>query len=236
MRCPHCSISIHDNLQVYPLFVSRGDTEGVTLSGWVIRGMECPSCFKPILYLDQGKPYHDKMHGFSGLDSYDDPNEWHDEEWQELVWPRHSNPRLIAPEVPADIASDYQEADKVLFASPKASAALSRRCLERVLHEAGGAKSKELTKAIDEVVSVNNLPTALGQELQATKEIGNFAAHPRKDSNTSQIFNVEPGEAEWMLDVLESIFDYFYVKPADSKRRIASLNQKLVKAGKRPIT
>ncbi len=238
MKCLHCSVTIHDSLRRYPLFTSSGNGSETNI-GWAVLGMECLSCLRPILYLQQGKPeYSSPPYGgeFESVVELSHVDIETEKGWQELMWPRHSNPRTVAQEVPAAIASDYREADKLLSVSPRASAALARRCLERVLHEAGGANSNELTKAIDQVVSSKNLPTLLGQELKATKEIGNFAAHPRKDTDTSQILDVEPGEAEWMLDVLENVFDFFYVKPAETDRMIASLNEKLIKAGKKPIT
>jgi len=49
---------------------------------------------------------------------------------------------------------------------------------------------------------------------------------------TGQIVDVEPGEAEWNLDVLESLFDFYYVEPARVQSRKAALNAKLASAGK----
>ena len=62
--------------------------------------------------------------------------------------------------------------------------------------------------------------------------IGNFAAHPLKSTTTGSIVDVEPGEAEWNLDVLESLFDFYFVQPAISAKRKAELNKKLKEAGK----
>ena len=52
---------------------------------------------------------------------------------------------------------------------------------------------------------------------------------------TGQIVDVEPGEAEWNLDVLESMFDFYYVEPARIQSRKAALNAKLASAGKPQI-
>ena len=43
---------------------------------------------------------------------------------------------------------------------------------------------------------------------------------------------VEPGEAEWNLETLEFLFDFFYVQPAKIKKRKEALNEKLKQAGK----
>jgi len=46
------------------------------------------------------------------------------------------------------------------------------------------------------------------------------------------IVDVEDGEAEWNLDVLDLLFDFYFVQPAISAKRKAALNQKLKDAGK----
>lgn len=42
------------------------------------------------------------------------------------------------------------------------------------------------------------------RELDAVRNIGNFAAHTQKSTVTGAILDVVPGEAEWNLDVLAS--------------------------------
>ena len=42
----------------------------------------------------------------------------------------------------------------------------------------------------------------------------------------------EPGEAEWNLDVLEALFDFYFVQPAIASRRKQDLNRKLQDAGR----
>ena len=45
---------------------------------------------------------------------------------------------------------------------------------------------------------------------------------------------MEPGEADWNLDVLESLFDFYYVQPAMLLAKRDALNAKLVAAGNPP--
>jgi hypothetical protein len=40
------------------------------------------------------------------------------------------------------------------------------------------------------------------------------------------------GEAEWLLDVLEGLFDFYFVQPALLKAKRDALNKKLKDAGK----
>lgn len=49
------------------------------------------------------------------------------------------------------------------------------------------------------------------------------------------IVDVEPGEAEWMLDIVERLFDIYFVGPALTARRKSELNAKLAAVGKKPL-
>jgi hypothetical protein len=85
------------------------------------------------------------------------------------------------------------------------------------------------------VLDNRQLPSALSESIDAIRNIGNFAAHPLKSKSTGEIVDVEPGEAEWNLDVLESLFDFYYVQPAVLKRKREALNAKLAATGKPPM-
>lgn len=57
----------------------------------------------------------------------------------------------------------------------------------------------------------------------------------RAPTNTGLILGVEPGEAEWLLDVLEALFDFYFVRPARLTAKRDALNKKLAEAGKPPM-
>jgi Domain of unknown function (DUF4145) len=147
----------------------------------------------------------------------------------ELVYPRRLPRPPADPAVPDEIRQDYGEACLVLADSPKSSAALARRCLQAVLQSLVGKKSS-LVKEIDE--AANQLPADLISDLHALRQLGNFAAHPTKDTATGTIVDVEPGEAEWTLDLVGSLLDHVYVAPKQRAAMRASLNAKLASAGK----
>ena len=71
--------------------------------------------------------------------------------------------------------------------------------------------------------------------IDAIRTIGNFAAHPIKSTNTGDIVDIEDGETEWILDVLEQLFDFYYVQPARTQVKRNVLNTKLVAAGKEEL-
>ena len=145
-----------------------------------------------------------------------------------LIHPKVPNRQPIPPEVPPEFTEDYREACQVLSESPKASAALSRRCLQLILHEKAGVKKGNLKQEIDEVISTGNLPSEIADSLHNLREIGNFAAHAQVHKATGEIVPVEPGEAEWCLDVIEMLFDFYFVRPADIETRRKAWEQKRI--------
>ena len=146
-----------------------------------------------------------------------------------------SNRGPVPPEVPKSIAADYVEACQVLPLSAKASAALSRRCLQAML-QAHGCKDKDLAKEVQQILDEKDpakiLPRPIHQTVDAIRNFGNFSAHPINDITSLQVIAVEPQEAEWCLEIVEALFEHFYVGPkrADAKKK--ALDAKLKAAGK----
>jgi hypothetical protein len=149
------------------------------------------------------------------------------------TWQSHFQ---IAPKE-CTIAEDYLEACNVLPISAKASAALSRRCLQNMLHQ-NGYKAKDLAKEIELLLNQTDPLKALPHRLRVTvdgiRHFGNFSAHPIDDKTTLQVIDVQPHEAEWCLQTIEELFEHFYVGPAAAKAMRASLDAKLSAAGKAP--
>jgi hypothetical protein len=153
----------------------------------------------------------------------------------QLVRPKGANRPPPPIEVPKEYSEDYKESCLVLPDSPKASAALSRRCLQHLLRGESKVKHQDLFSEIQEVINGGTLPSHIADGLDAVRNIGNFAAHPIKSQSSGEVVPVEPGEAEWNLDVLEALFDFYFVAPAKTKARKVALNKKLTDAGKPPV-
>ncbi len=189
--------------------VVLADPEGI----WTVATTVCPTCKRATIKLCSGGP----------------------PERERQVWPKGVARAPLPKEVPEKYTGDYREACLVLTDSPKASAALSRRCLQQLLREEAKVKPSDLSKEIDEVLASKALPAQISEAIDAIRHIGNFAAHPNKGTSSGEIIDVEPGEAEWSLDVLESLFDFYFVQPAVLAAKKAALNQKLTDAGKPPM-
>lgn len=215
MKCPHCLVSFHDNQTEQLLGEDR-------TSKWTLIRRICPACERYIISLFENyRPYG----------PYNGERYYHNS--RELMCHPKSTARSPLPAcVESPFRDDYLEACATLVDSPKASAALSRRCLQAILREKAMTTKKDLAPQIQEVIDSGKLPSHIAESLDAIRNIGNFAAHPIKSTSTGEIIEVEEGEAEWNLDVLEALFDFYFVQPDILKRRKAALNEKLKKAGK----
>jgi len=218
MQCGHCGADYHPQTTEYP-FGRDADQQL-----WQIEVETCPRCRKFNMRLVWGYPNPNApavMYRVTG---------------SRVIHPKGGVTRKpAAPDVPKALQDDYNEACLVLADSPKASAALSRRCLQAILREHAKVKPQDLSKEIDEVLAAKQLPTYLANDIDAVRHYGNFAAHPIKSTGSGEIVSVEPGEAEWQLDLLEGLFDFYFVGPAESKRKRDALNAKLADAKKPPM-
>lgn len=219
MKCPHCRVEFHDNPETTLIGV---DADG----GWVLSQTECPACKRIILKLVNGSPLYNQLNDFIGIDKTNKVF---------FVRPKSSSRPPCPCEVPKEFAEDYTEACLVISDSPKASAALSRRCLQSILREVAKVKHDNLYNEIQEVLNSKALPSYITEVIDAVRNIGNFAAHPLKSEKTGEILPVEPVEAEWNLDVIEALFDFYFVQPAVVRKKKAVLDKKLKEAGKKPM-
>lgn len=135
--------------------------------------------------------------------------------------------------VPKAIAADIDEAAAVLPVSPKASAALSRRLLQEVLRDYAKTQERDLARQIEEVLPT--LPSYLADAIDGVRVLGNFGAHPIKSKETGVIAEVEPGEAEWLLQTVAEAIDHYIVRPGALADRRNALNVKLKQFGKPPL-
>lgn len=208
MKCPHCLDSFHEDWGSSDYLGSDEDY------AFEVRNCACPACKRKIVQLGRSPTYVGIV------------------EWT-YVYPKAISRSPIPKEVHDQTLIDsYNQACLVLADSPMASAALSRRCLQHILREKAKVTASDLYKEIDDVIATGKLPSELESSLDAIRHIGNFATHPMKSTNTGEIIEVEPGEADWNLEVVEQLMDHYYVRPALSLQKKIALNLKLKEAGK----
>ncbi len=224
MRCPNCGLAIKfEEQEEYSAIYSYDEPDKVGLGYELIHG-HCPDCEKLIVILKEGKYERNPIGGYLT-----------DVTKEEVIFPKVILTKALETEIPQNYRDDYMEAYAVLSISPKASAAISRRLLQHILREEYKIKKGSLDKEIEEFIHRGNIPSHLGEAVDAVRNVGNFAAHPLKDTSTGVVVDVEPGEAEWLLEVIDTLFDFTFVQPRKLKERKSRLNAKLSAMGKPPI-
>jgi hypothetical protein len=130
--------------------------------------------------------------------------------------------------IPAPLVQDYIEACLIRHDSPKASATLSRRCLQGMIRDFCGIAEPTLAAEIRELkqrVDSGNAPKGVEAEtidaIDAVRSIGNIGAHMEKDINV--IVDVDAGEAEALTDLIELLFEEWYVARRARQDKLAKI-------------
>lgn len=120
------------------------------------------------------------------------------------------------------------EACRIRELSPKASATLSRRCLQGMIRDFCGIKKGRLIDEINELkrrVDEDRAPKGVSDDsveaVDAVRKIGNIGAHMEKDINL--IIDVDPEEAQVLVELIETLFDEWYVEREKRKNRFAKI-------------
>jgi hypothetical protein len=132
------------------------------------------------------------------------------------------------PCIPVPILEDYNEAYAVLDLSPKSAATLARRCLQSMIRDFCKIQERTLfheIEVLEKQLGEDKLPKGVEAEtieaMRALKDIGNIAAHLTVVDGT--MVDVDPGEAEAMLAVIEMLFNDWYVAANKRAGRLAEI-------------
>lgn len=121
--------------------------------------------------------------------------------------------------VPKTILNDYQEACYIRELSPKASATLSRRCLQGILRDFWKVKSGRLVDEIDQIK--DRVDPLTWDAIDALRKLGNIGAHMERDINF--LVDVDPQEAELLIGLIETLLKEWYVGREERKARMGAL-------------
>lgn len=188
--------------------------------GLAITSVVCanPECKKMTLWVALIERKHDGQ--YDGFDAGDEIQRWH------LLPESLAKPQ---PDyIPAPIRDDYYEACRIRDLSAKASATLSRRCLQGMIRDFCGITRRQLIDEIKELrrqVDEGKAPAGVQPDsidaIDHVRSIGNIGAHMEKDINL--IVDVDPDEAQTLIDLLELLFEEWYVARQDRRERLAKL-------------
>lgn len=124
-------------------------------------------------------------------------------------WPLipESSSKQFPDYIPETIRNDYHEACLIRDLSPKASATLSRRCLQGILRDFWKVKPARLVDEIEEIRP--KVDEITWTAITAVRKLGNIGAHMEKDINL--IIDVEPEEAGQLISLVETLLQEWYV-------------------------
>jgi hypothetical protein len=132
-----------------------------------------------------------------------------------------STAKVLPDYVPKPIRDDYVEACKIRDLSPKASATLSRRCLQGMIRDFWKISKGRL---VDEIEAIQDKTDALTwSAIDAVRKIGNIGAHMEKDINL--IVEVEPEEAQKLIELIELLVGDWYIARRQREERLKAIVQ-----------
>jgi hypothetical protein len=111
--------------------------------------------------------------------------------------------------IPKPILDDYREACLIAELSPRASATLSRRCLQGIIRDfwKGKIEPGKLKKEIEQLNGI--VDDSTWAAIDGVRNVGNIGAHMEKDINV--IVDVEPDEAQLLVELTEILLKDWYV-------------------------
>lgn len=136
-----------------------------------------------------------------------------------------SNVKVFPDYIPQPILSDYREACEIRDASPRASATLSRRCLQGMIRDFWGISKRRLVDEIEAIKDEVDIET--WQAIDAVREIGNIGAHMDADINV--IVDVDPNEAQLLIELVETLLNDWYVTKHQRQERMAAVKDAAAK-------
>lgn len=127
--------------------------------------------------------------------------------------------KILPSYVPDPIVADYKEACLIAELSPKASATLSRRCLQGMIRDFWGVRKNRLVDEIDAIK--DKIDDLAWNAIDSLRKLGNIGAHMEKDINV--IVDVDPDEAKLLIKLIETLVDDWYVTRHERTSRMEKL-------------
>ena len=135
-------------------------------------------------------------------------------------------PKAWPNDVPLAVREDYSEAFLICELSPKASATLSRRCLQGIIRDVWKVKPNNLSKEIDQIQDRVRKETL--DIITLIRKFGNIGAHMEKDIN--MIINIEPNEAHLLVELVEALIQEWYIDDPKKEKLMKNLKTKIEEA------
>jgi len=137
--------------------------------------------------------------------------------------------QIIYPEIRSEAPEEYPEVVRENYAealrslngnNPKAAVIMARSALQAATRQ-HGAKGANLKQEIEYLVDNHVIPKALKDWAHELRDGGNLVGHPEPDKPIGM------ADAEELVALAESLFEYLYVIPKQLERRRERLSQAL---------
>jgi len=125
--------------------------------------------------------------------------------------------------IPKPILDDYREACLIRDLSPKASATLSRRCLQGIIRDfwRGKIKPGRLANEIEQLE--DKVDDDTWKAIDGVRSVGNIGAHMEEDINV--IVDVEPNEAQLLVELIEILLKDWYVAREQKRLHLEAIRK-----------
>ncbi len=137
-------------------------------------------------------------------------------EWQLIP---EANSKTFPDYIPQQLRDDHFEACLIKDKSAKASATLSRRCLQGILRDFWGIRESSLFKEI--AALEGKVDATTWEAIDSVRKVGNIGAHMEKDVNL--IIDVEPEEAELLIWLIETLFEEWYIEKHTREQKMKKI-------------
>lgn len=213
-RCPYCNqpttITSPNEYDCWRKIEIADSDKGPV--GYIVHAITCPNPDCKKLFLE-----------FSLTNAINDQTtrwEWGPKEkiksWQLLP---ESAAKPLPDYIPKAIKDDYYEACRIKELSPKASATLSRRCLQGIIRDYQGIKKDRLKDEIDALE--DKIDTLTWEAIDSVRTVGNIGAHMEKEIDL--IIDVDSNEAQLLIELIEQLIADWYITRHDKKERLGKI-------------
>ncbi len=139
------------------------------------------------------------------------------------AWPVTGARARLSDDVPVELALEYHTASQINAYSPEAAAAVSRRLLQRVLADYAGIGGGGLADQVNRAELSPATPAYVKEALRTYSRLAQLDSTSDKSLHPEALAPVQSAEVEWLFDVLESLFDLYFVQPARMRRKQGAL-------------
>jgi hypothetical protein len=145
--------------------------------------------------------------------------------WQLLP---ESEAKTFPDYIPEKLRQDYHEACLLKSKSPRASAVISRKCIQGILRDFCGVKGSNLADEVDSLKG--KIDNTSWQAIDIARQFGSINYYMGQDVNI--MIDVEPDEASLLIWLTETLFEEFYIARYEKDSKLEKLKSMAQNKGK----